>query len=55
MLGRDTTKERNNTHMAIIGGIIVTAIAVGAIASAKIPASGKLVLSGMVLYVVCFT
>lgn len=38
--------------MAILGGIVITAIAIGAIASARMPASGKLVLGGMVLYVV---
>ena len=51
-LGVSTTKKKGINKMAILGGIIITAIAIGAIASAKIPASGKLVLSGMVLYVV---
>lgn len=50
MLGRDTTRKEHN--MAVLAGIIITAIAIGAIASARIPAVGKLVLGCMVLYVV---
>lgn len=54
MLGMGTTKKKGTVIMAILAGTIVTAIAIGAIAAARIPASGKLVLGGMVIYVACF-